>query len=82
MILLHTSYRYGVFLKYFFLNCNLVRLGVYMVKLCYEKMLILRCFLPKKTESPTEKKLNLPPPGKSRTPPNFPNHHYHPSSPI
>ena len=29
------------------LNCNLVRLGVYMVKLCHEKMLILRCILPK-----------------------------------
>ena len=30
------------------LNCSLVRLGVYMVKLCPEKMLILRCILPKK----------------------------------
>ena len=29
------------------LNCNLVRLGVYMVKLCHEKMPILRCILPK-----------------------------------
>ena len=29
------------------LNCNSVRLGVYMVKLCHEKMLILRCILKK-----------------------------------
>ena len=29
------------------LNCNLVRLGVYMVKLCHEKMLILICSFPK-----------------------------------
>ena len=27
------------------LNCNLARFGVYMVKLCHEKMLILRCIL-------------------------------------
>ena len=38
------------------LNCNLVRLGVYMVKLCHEKILILRCILTRKTE---------PPPGKN-----------------
>ena len=29
------------------LNCNLVRLGVYMVKFCLEKMQILRRILPK-----------------------------------
>ena len=29
------------------LNCNLVRLGIYMVKLCHETMLILRYILPK-----------------------------------
>ena len=28
------------------LNFKLVRLGVYMVKLCHEKMLNLRCILP------------------------------------
>ena len=28
------------------LSCNLVRLGLYMVQLCHEKMLILRCILP------------------------------------
>ena len=42
-----------------------------MVKLCHEKMVILRCILhplPKKIEPPSEKKLNLPPRGKSRTP--------------
>ena len=46
------------------LNFKLVRLGVYMVKLCHEKMLILRCILPR----PQQKKINLPLPGKSRTP--------------
>ena len=30
-----------------------------MVKLCHDKMLILRCILPKLTEPPPEK--NLPP---------------------
>ena len=34
---------------------KLVRLGVYMVKLCHEKMLILKCILP----PPRKKKLNL-----------------------
>ena len=38
------------------LNCNLVRLGVYMVKLCHEKMIFLRCILSKTTEPPPEKK--------------------------
>ena len=53
------------------LNFKLVRLGVYMVKLCHEKMLNLRCILPppqKKIESSPEKKINLPPLRKSRTP--------------
>ena len=36
------------------LHYNLVCFGVYMVKLS-QKMLILRCILPKKTESPPEK---------------------------
>ena len=52
MLLLCTSYSYGVFLEYI-LNFKLVRLGVYMVKLCHEKMRILRSILPPK------KKLNL-----------------------
>ena len=40
-----------------------------MVKLCHEKMLILRCIPPpKKIEPPPEKKINLTHPGKSRTP--------------
>ena len=46
------------------LNFKLVRLGVYMVKLCHENMLILRCILPppkKKIESSPEKKIDLPP---------------------
>ena len=37
-------------------NFKLVRLGVYMLKLCHEKMLILRCILP---PPPQKKKLNL-----------------------
>ena len=37
------------------LNFKLVRLGVYMVKLCHEKMLILRYIL----SPPPKKKLNL-----------------------
>ena len=45
------------------LNSKLVRLGVYMVKLCHEKMLILRCILPPppKIEPPPEKKLTSHP---------------------
>ena len=52
------------------LNDNLVRFGVCMIKLCHERMLILRCILPpKKTELPPEKKINpRPPTEKSRTP--------------
>ena len=40
-----------------------------MVKLCHEKMLILRCILPppEKSEPLPEKKINLPAPRKSRT---------------
>ena len=45
------------------LNFKLVCLGVYMVKLCHEKMLILKCIPPPK------KKLNLPPHRKSRRTP-------------
>ena len=60
MILLRASYRYGVFHELYF-NCNLVRLRVYMENLCHEKMLILRCILPQKTEPPPEKKLTSHP---------------------
>ena len=55
MLLLRTSYRYGVFLKYFF-NFKLVRIEVYMVKLCHEKMLILRCIIPPKNRTFSRKK--------------------------
>ena len=73
MILLRPSYyRYGVFLEcYLKLQFNASWSIGYMVKLCHEKMLILRCILPppkKKTEPPPEKKINLLPPGKSRKP--------------
>ena len=47
------------------LNFKLVRLGVYMVKLCHKKMWILRSILPppKKNWTSSRKKLNLPPLG-------------------
>ena len=48
MVLLWTNYRYGASAN-IILNCNLVRFGVYMVKVRHEKMLILRCILPQKT---------------------------------
>ena len=66
MLLLRTSCSYGVF-RNNILNFKLVRLGVYMVKPCQEKMLISRCILPPKKLNLLQKKLNLPPPGKSRT---------------
>ena len=71
MLLLCTSYIGTGSFSNSILNFKLVRLGVYMVKLCHEKMLILRCILlppQKKIEPSPEKKINLPPPGKSRTP--------------
>ena len=62
MILLRTSYRYGVFLEYFFKLQLSSFWRVYMVKFCHQKTLILRCI------PPPNKKINLPPPEKSRTP--------------
>ena len=53
MLLLRTSYSYGSSLNNT-LSFKLVRLGVYMVKLCHKKMRILRSILP-----PPKKKLNL-----------------------
>ena len=51
------------------LDYNLVRFGVCIIKLRHERMLMLRCILPQKTELPPKKKLPpLPPPEKSRTP--------------
>ena len=38
------------------LTCNLVRLGVYMVKICHEKMLTSEMYPSKLTEPPPEKK--------------------------
>ena len=55
MALLRTSYMYGTFSNTI-LDCNLVRFGVYMIKLRHERMLILRCILPPKiTELPPKK---------------------------
>ena len=51
-----------------YFNCNLVRLGVYMVKLCHKKMLILRCILLKKTESAPEKNITLHVPSEKTVP--------------
>ena len=53
----------------FILNRNLgcFGVGIYMVKLCIEKMLILRCILPQKIE-PLLEKNNPSPPEKTRTP--------------
>ena len=53
MLLLCTSYSYGSSSNNI-LNFKLVRLGVYMVKPCHEKMRILRSILP-----PPKKNLNL-----------------------
>ena len=51
------------------LDYNLVRFGVCMIKLCHERMLILRCILPPKKLNYLQKKVNPPPPTeKSRTP--------------
>ena len=40
------------------LNYNLVRFGVCMIKLCHERMLILRCILPPKKLNYFQKKIN------------------------
>ena len=45
------------------LDYNLVRFRVCMIKRRHQRMLILRCILPPKTELPPEKKLPPPPPG-------------------
>ena len=54
------------------LDYNLARFGVCMIKLCHERMLILRCILPPQKLNYLQKK-SYPPPGhpppeKSRTP--------------
>ena len=60
MILLRTIYRYECFLEYYFV---FFYLGVHMVKLCHEKILLLRCILPKINLLPTPLK-NLEHPDK------------------
>ena len=69
MALLRTSYMYGASSNTI-LDYNLVRFRVCMIKLRHERMLILRCILPPKTEFPPEKSYTppRPPPEKSRTP--------------
>ena len=45
------------------LDYNLMRFGICIIKLCHERMLILRCILPpQKTELSPEKKVPPPPP--------------------
>ena len=44
------------------LDYNLVRFEVCMIKLRHQRMLILRCILPPKTELPPEKKVTPLPP--------------------
>ena len=63
MVLLRTSYIGTRVSLNFILNCNLVRFGVYMVKLCIENMLILRFIPPppQKTEPFPEKNEPLTP---------------------
>ena len=60
MALLRTSYMYGASSNTI-LDYKVVRFGVCMIKLRLERMLILRCILPPKTELPPEKKLPPPP---------------------
>ena len=57
MVLLRTSYICTGTSSNTILDYNLVRFGVYMIKLCHERMLILRCILPPlpKNELPPEK---------------------------
>ena len=67
MVLLRTRYMYGGFLEYYFkLQFSAFwSFGVCMIKLRHERMLILRCIFPKKTELPPEKKFTpWPPPEK------------------
>ena len=69
MALLRTSYMFGTSSNTI-LEYNLVRFGVCMIKLRHERMLILRCILPQKTELSPAKKLPppRPPPEIFRTP--------------
>ena len=58
MVLLRTSYICTGTSSNTILDYNLVRFGVCMIKLCHERMLILRCILPPplpKNELPPEK---------------------------
>ena len=61
MILLRTSYRHGGFLKFYFKLQLSAFWNIHMVKLCHEKMLILRCIHPSKKRNHLQKKINLHP---------------------
>ena len=62
MILLRTSYIASTgSSSNNILTCNLVRLGVYMVKICYEKMLTLEMYPSKINSTSSRKKLTSHP---------------------
>ena len=60
MALLRTSYLYGGFLEYYF-RLQFSAFWSMHDKLRHQRMLILRCNLPPKTELPPEKKFPPPP---------------------
>ena len=61
MILLRTSYIGMGSSPNIILTCNLVRLGVYMVKICHEKMLTLEMYPSKINCSSSRKKITSHP---------------------
>ena len=61
MVLLRTSYMYGGFSNTI-LDHNLVRFGVCIIKLCHERMLILRGILPTQKMNYLQKKSSPPRP--------------------
>ena len=61
MVLLRTSYICTGTSSNIILDYNLVRFGICMIKLCHERMLILRCILPPSQKmNYLQKKVNPP----------------------
>ena len=62
MVLFRTSYICTGTSSNTILDYNLVRFGVFMIKLCHERMLILRCILPPPSQKMNylQKKVNPP----------------------
>ena len=67
MILLRTSYKYGVFLEYYFKLQFSASWSIHGKALSWENA-NFRMYLPQENWTFSRKKLNLLPPGKSRTP--------------